>query len=113
MATLDDVILFANKTPTGCAAVQFPILISCPRCGGLRGLQAPIKNGSITIMDAELAQQVDLIQQGYLLRENQERAARGAFAGMNGHDGWPDGWQEVQAREICKCEIAQSERQVA
>jgi hypothetical protein len=96
---LQDVIKFINGDGNGYGLVEFPTLVACSKCQGLKGI---IFNRE-QINDPELAQQVSLLSQGYNFRVNEERANRGCFSQHNGHDGWPDDWQHVTVETLCSC----------
>ena len=107
--SLKDVILFADTRPGGAARVQFPTLLGCTHCGGLRGISVPTgPNATMVINDPGLAVQVSLVMDGYNLRHNEETAGRGGFRNADGHDGYPDDWQFVTEPKPCTCEQVHS-----
>lgn len=97
--TLRECFPAVDAQSNGSARIQFPTILGCHRCGGVRGL---IVSGE-TILDPELAAQAALIIEGYNLCQNEQAAKAGCFAGKTGHDGWMDDWQSVEASTACSC----------
>lgn len=107
--TINDAIRFTDRnTSTGGARVNFPTLLGCPKCGGLRGISIPTAHGPRVVNNPAIAAQVALVQQGYNLALNEIAAARGDFRRMDGHDGWPDDWQSISADAAKMCECTES-----
>lgn len=105
-ATATQSVNFHNRTPSGAATVEFPLLIACSRCHGLRGYSILNSSGDREfIPDPVGAVRISLIQSGYNLRVNEERAARGSFARHTDHDGDSDSWQwaDEQEPQACRC----------
>jgi hypothetical protein len=99
------VVDFAERKPTGAAIVLFAHPEACLVCGGLVGVTVQDSDGPRFIADRSLAVAAEAIRCGYRLRVNEERAGRGAFRMMDGHDGWPDDWQSaLDIRDACSCE---------
>ena len=104
---LNDYIVYADKRFTGAAQVKLPRVDSCCHCGGVRFIFARNAEGGLDMVDdPEMALQLALINQGYNLRVNEERAAAGCFRNHDPHDGASDDWQYVEAVRPCVCEIA-------
>lgn len=107
--TINDAIRFTDRNAsTGGARVNFPTLLGCPKCGGLRGISIPTAHGPRVVNDPVIAAQVALVQQGYNLALNEIAAARGDFRRMDGHDGWPDDWQGISPDAAKPCECAEN-----
>lgn len=102
--TLSEVIRFRNKLPNGSATVELPGICGCRHCNGVTGVRVD----DVFIHDPELAVQVALLTDGYNLRVNEERAKKGTFNRLDGHESWPDDWQFVKPLLPCKCVAEES-----
>jgi hypothetical protein len=111
---LCEAIQFTNQTIGGAASIKFPSFTGCPACGGITGFVITDEQGNQTIVkDAELAAKVELVKLGYNLAWNHQAAARGSFAGFDGHEARPDSWQCVEESKPCTCPVAVQVRKEA
>ena len=105
----NNVLEFLNRDYAGRAEVVFPKVIYCPICKGIVGINHKGK----AIIDPELGLIIAASYSGYILRMNEERAARGCFRKMDGHDGWPEDWQFIPDHKKCACTSVEALQAIA
>lgn len=105
-----DAVRFVDRSPNGAARVKFPTLIGCPRCYGLIGIKWDNDGEPEITYDPELACFVSAVIDGYNLSQNEITAARGGFAGCDGHECWPEDWQCAIKELPCTCGESFNER---